>query len=342
MERITVSIVGASGYSGMELLALLSRHRQVTLGALVAHTSAGKRVDAVNPVFAGRINDSFIGYDADAVAKADVAFIALPSGEALSIVPELLERGVRVVDLGGDFRLRDVSAYGEFYGREHTAAQLLPQAAYGMPELPGARDAVRGARLVANPGCYPTSAIIPLAPLVAAGLVQPEGITICSMSGTSGAGRSASADLSFSEVNESVKAYRVGRHQHIPEIRQALERAAGTGVGITFTPHLMPITRGIHTTINARLASGANAAAIASALHDAYANEPFVRLVGESAPELKHVVGTNRVDIGWHVDQRQGMLTLLATIDNLIKGAAGQAVQNMNILFGFDEREGLR
>ncbi len=337
-QQITVSIIGATGYSGTELLRILVRHPRVALGALIAGNSAGRKICEVVPALWGRLDTMVQTYSPDAVAESDLAFIALPSGEAMRIVPELLERGVRVIDLGGDFRLAEAGSYREYYGREHTAPELLP-AVYGLPELH--RDSVRGKQLVANPGCYPTSAILPLAPLLGAGVVERDGIVICSMSGVSGAGRTASQDFSFCEVNESVRAYRVGRHQHIPEIAAALAASAGGSVAMSFTPHLVPITRGIHTTISARLSNGVGAAEIENVLRESYGSEPFVRLTGSVPPEVKNVAGTNRADIGWHADEAARQLTLLCVIDNLVKGAAGQAVQNMNILFDYEESEGL-
>lgn len=324
----------------MELLRILARHRFVRIGVLMAKSSAGQRIDEIDRSAWGISDELVREYDPALLAGTDLVAVALPSGHAMSIVPELLEAGQAVIDLGGDFRLVDPLVYREFYGREHTSQQLLPESVYGLTELN--RSRIAGARLIANPGCYPTSAILPLAPLLRERAIEPEGIAVCSMSGVSGAGRSASTEMSFCEVNESVRAYRVGRHQHLPEIRAALVEAAGVPVSLTFTPHLVPITRGIHTTINARLRPGVDAAAVAAAYERAYGGERFIRLAGDVPPAIKDVTGTNRVDIGWHVDEAGGTVTLLSVLDNMVKGAAGQAVQNMNILFGYEEHEGLR
>lgn len=338
-NRATISIIGASGYSGAELLKILSRHSGVEVGRLFANTSAGRRLDEVNPWFRKGIAATIESYEPEKVDGSDLIFIALPSGEAMKIAPELLAAGKRVIDLGGDFRLTDPLAYERYYERSHTALDLLGEAVYGMPEWN--RASIGSSRLVANPGCYPTSAILPLAPLLAEGIIDPSGIVIDSMSGTSGAGRSSAAELSFSEVNETVRAYRVGRHQHIPEIRAALEAAAGASVSLTFTPHLIPITRGIYTTINASLKPGVRGEEIEMIYEKHYGAEPFIRFSGAAIPEIKNVLNTNYIDIGFHVDAAERRITILSAIDNLLKGAAGQAVQNMNILLGFEETEGI-
>jgi N-acetyl-gamma-glutamyl-phosphate reductase len=335
----TASIIGASGYSGAELLRILLRHRHISVGPLFANTSAGKRVDEVYPVFAGRVDSTYQPYSIEAACTSDVVFIALPSGEAMSLVPDLLERGKKVIDLGGDFRLRDVGVYREYYKREHASPQLLGTAVYGLPEWN--RSRIQSASFVANPGCYPTSAILPLAPLLKEGLIKPRGIVVNSLSGVSGAGRNASVDLSFSEVNESVKAYKVGVHQHIPEIRQALADLGGSDVALTFVPHLLPIIRGIYTSIYAQLAGEATQESVLEAYRRHYANEPFVRVSATAIPEIKNVNFTNYIDIGFRVYPENNHIIIFSAIDNLVKGAAGQAVQNMNIMLGYDETEGL-
>ncbi|MEK6755600.1 MAG: N-acetyl-gamma-glutamyl-phosphate reductase [Bacteroidota bacterium] len=338
-DKIKISIAGASGYSGVELLRILTRHRYATIEKVFANTSTGKRVAELSPWFAKRVDLVYEQYSADAACSSDVVFIALPSGEAMNLVPELLGRGKRVIDLGGDFRLKDVSLYEKFYKHEHTAKNALPQAVFGLPEWN--RQQIKSATLVANPGCYPTSAIIPLAPVLKEGLIEKSGITISSLSGVSGAGRSASADLSFAEVNESVKAYKVGVHQHTPEIRTVLEDITGDRVTLTFVPHLLPITRGIYTSIYAPLAKSVTQEDVLSAFQKYYAGEAFVRYSENAIPEIKNVNYTNYVDIGFRLYPENNQLILLSAIDNLIKGAAGQAVQNMNLMFGLDETEGL-
>ncbi len=334
-----ISIVGASGYSGTELLKLLLHHKQMNVEKLFANSSVGKRVDEVYPWFKKNVDAVYEPYSAEAACSSDLIFLALPSGEAMNIVPELLERGKHVIDLGGDFRLHDASIYQKYYKHEHTSARLLPESVYGLPEWN--RKLIRTAKLVANPGCYPTSATLPLIPLLKEGLIEPKGIAINSLSGVSGAGRSASLDLSFVEVNESVKAYKVGTHQHIPEIKQAIEDAAGQPVALTFVPHLLPITRGIYTSISATLTRAVSEQDVVAAYTKYYAQEPFVRFSATAIPEIKNVNYTNFIDIGFRLYPENNQIIVLSAIDNLVKGAAGQAVQNMNLMFGFDETEGL-
>ena len=336
---VQVSIVGASGYSGAELLKILLRHNFVKLDKLFANSSVGKRVQDLYPWFAGRVDTIYQEYSADAVANSDVVFIALPSREAMNIVPALLERGKKIIDLGGDFRLKDPALYEKFYKHPHKAVDLLPRAVFGLPEWN--RAAIKTASLIANPGCYPTSAILPLAPVLKEGIVQRHGITISSLSGVSGAGRSASVDFSFGEVNESVRAYKVGEHQHIPEIKTTLETITGSPVSMTFVPHLLPITRGIYTSIYATLTGNATQADVLEVFRKHYGREPFIRFSDTAVPEIKNVNYTNFVDIGFRIYPENNQLILLSAIDNLVKGAAGQAVQNMNIMLGFNETEGL-
>lgn len=338
-ENINVSVVGASGYSGAELLKILNRHRHVKVGTLFANTSAGKRVDEVFPHFKSVFSQTLELYSAEAACSSDVVFIALPSGEAMNIVPDLLAKGKKVIDLGGDFRLRDVALYETFYKRQHHAKEAVQQAVFGLPEWN--REAIKSGTLIANPGCYPTGAIIPLAPVLKEGLIEEQGISISSLSGVSGAGRSSNTELSFAEANESVKAYKVGTHQHIPEIRSSLESITGKAIGLTFVPHLLPITRGIYTSIYAPLKKKIVQADVLAAYQKYYSKEPFVRVSDTLIPEIKHVNHTNFIDIGFRVYPDNNQLIVFSTIDNLIKGAAGQAVQNMNLMFGLEETEGL-
>jgi len=339
----TVSIVGASGYSGAELYSLLSSHFSIRVGKLFANTSAGKHFHEVFPRFSPKFATSksplFEQYSSDAACSSEIVFIALPSGEAMRIVPELLQRGKRIIDLGGDFRLKNVSVYEQYYKHQHSSPALLNQAVYGLPEWN--REAIRKAKLVANPGCYPTSALLPLLPLLKEKVIRDDGIAISSLSGVSGAGRSASADLSFAEINESVKAYKVGVHQHTPEIKSVLSELAGRAITCSFVPHLLPITRGIYTSIYAPLAQEVTPERVDEIYKSYYAREPFIRFSANDIPEIKHVTNTNVLDIGFRIDGENKMLIILSALDNLIKGAAGQAVQNMNLMLGFSETEGL-
>jgi N-acetyl-gamma-glutamyl-phosphate reductase len=281
-KKVKASVVGSSGYSGIELLKILSVHPHVQIDKIFAHTSAGKLLADVYPWFRNRIDARFESYSTDAVCSSDVVFIALPSGEAMNLVPELLTRGKKVIDLGGDFRLKDIAAYQTFYKRNHTSVDTVQKAVYGLPEWN--RSSIQSATLVANPGCYPTGAILPLAPLLKDGLIESSGISISSLSGVSGAGRSATTELSFVEVNETVKAYKVGVHQHIPEIRTALEAIAGRSVSLTFVPHLIPITRDIYSSIYATIRKGLNVADVTQSFARYYSEAPFVRFSEHQIP----------------------------------------------------------
>jgi N-acetyl-gamma-glutamyl-phosphate reductase len=338
-DSFRVSIVGASGYSGLELTKLLVRHSRIQIEQLFANTMAGRRVADVHPMLGGRIDAVYAEYSPDAACASNLVFIALPSGEAMNLIPELLNRGKKVVDLGGDFRLRDAAQYERYYHRPHRAPELLPNAVYGLPEWHG--EAIKATSLLANPGCYPTGAILPLAPLLKERLILDEGIVVNSLSGVSGAGRSASTELSFAEVNESVRAYKVGQHQHIPEINEALQSIINRPVSVTFVPHLVPLTRGIYTSIYATLTKGVSSDDVNHAYRRAYDKASFIRVSSSEIPELKNVVHTNFLDIGFRVDEVDNRLMLFSAIDNLLKGAAGQAVQNMNLMFGLNEKEGL-
>jgi N-acetyl-gamma-glutamyl-phosphate reductase len=337
---ISVSVLGASGYSGVELLKILVRHPGVQIDKLFANSSAGKHLANIAPSFSKTLDKVLDVYSLDKIMKSDLIFIALPSGEAMTLVPAMLSAGKRIIDLGGDFRLQDVSLYERYYKRNHSASATIKQSVYGLPEWNF--DQIKSASLIANPGCYPTSAILPLAPLLKEGVIEPNGIAINSLSGVSGAGRSALADMSFAEVNESVRAYKVGTHQHIPEIKSTLESLSNTRVKLSFVPHLLPITRGIYTSIYANVTKPVDEQTILAAYEKYYTSAPFVRYSATAVPEIKNVAYTNFIDIGFHINQENGQLVVLSTIDNLIKGAAGQAVQNMNIMCGMNETEGLK
>jgi len=344
MNLIKVAIVGASGYSGQELIRLLMRHPGVELVCVTSRQSAGRSIAEIHPRFAGhRFSDLlFTESDAAAVAAtgASVAFLALPHGLAHEYAKPLLEAGLRVIDLSADFRLKDAAVFSEFYHGEHPAPELLSRSVYGLPEL--YRDAIRDAALIASPGCYPTSIILPLAPLLRKGLLDSSSIVVNSMSGVSGAGRKVDVDYLFCECNESARAYGMPKHRHLSEIEQELSAAAGQPVVISFTPHLIPLNRGICSTISAKLASGVEPAAIGTALREAYAGEPFVRLAGEKgSADIKNVANTNFIDIAWRHDPRTGRALLLSAEDNVVKGASGQALQSFNLMCGFDETLGV-
>ena len=345
MSRIKVAIVGASGYSGMELVRLLLGHPHVELVAVTSRQEAGKPLARVFPRFAGLPGASLVfsepDPDAIAGAGAQVAFLALPPGVAADIARALLERGLRVIDLSADFRLADAAVYAEFYGHVHPAPDLLREAVYGLPEARAGE--IRAARVVASPGCYPTSILLPLLPLVREGLIEADTIVANSLSGVSGAGRKADVPLLFCECNESVRAYGVPKHRHLSEIEQELSLAAGEPVVISFIPHLIPVTSGIATTTTAKLRPGAGPDEVGAALESAYGDSPFVRLLGRGGcPDTKHVTRTNFIDIGWQHDARTGRIVLLSAEDNLGKGAGGQAVQSFNLMCGLPETAGLQ
>ncbi|MDA7862608.1 N-acetyl-gamma-glutamyl-phosphate reductase [bacterium] len=344
MSKITkVAIVGASGYTGLELLKILFCHPSVEVVAVTSRANAGSAIADLFPRFESHPGTelTFIEPDMKAIAEtgAEVAFLALPHGAAAPFASELLNLGLKVIDLSADFRLDDKLVYADFYDHPHPAPELLDEAVFGLPEVHG--EAIKGARLVASPGCYPTSIMLPLIPLMKAGLLEKDSIAVSSMSGVSGAGRTASIPLIFAECNESVRSYGMPRHRHLSEIEQELSKAAGEKITISFVPHLIPVTAGICTTIFATLSG--DFSNVGPTLKEAYGDCPFVRLRGEgTSPDTKHVVGTNFIDIGWHHDTRTGRVVLQSCEDNLGKGAAGQAVQSFNLMMGNSETAGLQ
>jgi len=344
MNLVTIAIAGATGYSGEELIRLLGRHPGVELVCATSRTDAGKRLDEVFPKFQG-YKYSELKFSASEPAAiiasgARVAFLALPHGAAAPFVQALLEAGVRVIDLSADFRVKDPAVYKEFYGQDHPAPNLLKESVYGIPEL--YREALPAAQLVASAGCYPTSVILPLYPLLKGRLIDPKSIIVTSLSGVSGAGRNVAADYLYVECNENARPYSVPKHRHLGEIEQELSAAAGERVTISFTPHLIPVTRGILTTIYATPYPGVEPQAITKAFMTEYGDEVFIRLQGEKGTvELKNVAHTNFLDIAWRHDPRTGRVILMSAEDNLVKGAAGQAVQNLNVMCGWPESTGL-
>ena len=347
-----VAIIGASGYSGEELVRLLLAHPQVDLLAVTSRQNAGQTLAQVFPRFANHPRAKALRFsepDADRLAgQAQMVFLALPHGVAAEYAAPLLKLGCDVIDLSADFRLRSAEIYKDFYGREHPAPELLSQAVYGLPEIH--RAAIKDASLIASPGCYPTSILLPIIPLIRAGLVKSSGIIADSLSGVSGAGRKAELDYLFVECNESVRPYGVPKHRHLSEIEQELSLVAGEPVTMQFTPHLIPVNRGILTTLylapeqhfDDAKSMQELAAKISACYHAAYGQEPFVRLLDEETlPDTKNVVGTNVIEIAWRLDGRTGRLVVMSAEDNLVKGASGQAVQSMNIMCGFPETAGL-
>lgn len=340
---IKVGIVGGTGYTGVELLRLLVVHPQVELIAITSRAEAGTLVSDVFGSLRGHLDLSFVEPDPELLSQCDLVFFATPNGTAMQSVPGLLERGVRVIDLAADFRLTDPDLWEEWYGMAHACPNLLKEAVYGLPEL--YREKIVSARLVANPGCYPTATALGFLPLIEQGLVDTDGLIADCKSGVSGAGRGANAAVLMGEVGESFKAYGVPGHRHLPEIKQTLDAVQGGAVGLTFVPHLVPMIRGIHSTLYARL----NRGAMTNKLHDLqaiyearYADEPFVDVMpAGSHPETRSVRGVNHCRIAVHLPQGGDTVVILSVIDNLTKGAAGQAVQNMNLMFGLDETTGL-
>jgi len=350
--KTKVAIVGASGYSGEELVRLLLRHPGIELTAVTSRQNAGQTLAQIFPKFASYPVAKTLHFtepNVDELAKvAQIVFLALPHGVAAEYAVPLLEKGCRVIDLSADFRLKSASIYKDFYGKDHPAPALLEKSVYGLPEINRAQ--IKSATLVASAGCYPTSILVPTLPLLKAGLVKLNEIIADSLSGVSGAGRKAELDYLFVECNESVRPYGLPKHRHLSEIEEQMSLAAGVPVVIQFTPHLIPVNRGILTTLYFRpesvVANPVEAMMLSSQVGDilkaAYKDEPFVRLLeGRALPDTKNVVGTNVVEIAWRVDPRTGRLIVISAIDNIEKGASGQAIQSMNILCGFDETTGL-
>ncbi len=337
---LKVGIYGASGYTGQELLRLLLRHRQFEIVAVTSRRYSGIPVSDIYPVFVGLTDLAFINASPeDIAALADVIFLALPHGVSMDMVPIFLRAGKKVVDLSADFRLHDVSVYEQWYSR-HTTPDFIKESVYGIPEL--YRDAIAAARLVANPGCYPTSVILGLAPLLKADWIDDTSIIVDAKSGVSGAGREPQVGTLFCEVDEGFKAYKVGKHRHTPEMEQEISILAGHDVRISFTPHLLPISRGILSTIYATLRKDVTDMDIVDLYRKFYEGKKFVRIYKEGTfPDISSVRGSNYCDIGLTIDRRTKRVIAICTIDNLIKGASGQAIQNMNLMCGISEDTGL-
>jgi len=335
---ISVGIVGGTGYTGVELLRLLATHPEVEVKVITSRSNEGVAVADMFPNLRGHLDLSFSVPDNDTLSQCDLVFFATPNGTAMKLVPELLEAGVRVIDLAADFRLKQEQVWEKWYGMQHACPELLDQAVYGLPELN--REAIKHASLVANPGCYPTAVTLGLLPVIEAGLVDLSSIVADCKSGVSGAGRGASVAALMGECGESFKAYAVPGHRHLPEISQNLKEIAGQSVNMTFVPHLLPMIRGIHATLYVNLRQQDNWQAL---YESRYMDEYFVDVMPSgSHPETRSVRGVNHNRIAVHQPQQGNVLVILSVIDNLVKGAAGQAIQNMNIMFGLKETEGLK
>lgn len=341
---VKVGIVGGTGYTGVELLRILVNHPEAEVVAITSRAEQGVRVDSLYPNLRGHTDICFSLPDVDVLAHCDVVFFATPHNVAMNMMPALLDKGIRVIDLSADFRIRDAELWSKWYGEPHACPDILSQAVYGLPEVN--RESIKSAQLVACPGCYPTSVQLGLLPLVENGLIDNTQLIANAVSGVSGAGRQAKVDNLLSEVSDSFKAYGIPGHRHLPEIEQGLNDVRGSVGGeaqLTFTPHLAPMVRGMHSTVYAPLLDSATSLESVQALFEArYANEPFVDVLpAGSHPQTRTVKGANICRLAVHRPQGRDTLVILSVIDNLVKGASGQAVQNMNIMLGLDEKAGL-
>ena len=339
---VNVTVVGAAGYAGIEAVRLVLGHPRLRLAAVTSSADAGKAVSAVYPAFRDVTELEFCLPDAAEIARVStVALLAVPHTAALALAPQLIDAGVTVVDMSADFRLKDPAAYQSWYGVAHTSPELLPEAVFGLPELN--RAALPGARLVACPGCYPTATTLAAFPALAASVVSSSRIVVDAKSGVSGAGRTASSATHFVAVNESVAPYKVATHRHTPEIEQALSSVAGRAMSVVFAPHLVPMTRGLLSTVYLEVDEGFSGSDAIDLYRSRYADEPFVTVCPAGVmPSTAEVRGTNRAVVGVTVDERTRTLIVACAIDNLVKGAAGQAIQCANAVLGFPETEGLR
>lgn len=338
---LKIGIIGGSGYTGAELMRLSATHPEMHVKYITANKYAGTRVDALYPNLTGIIDTEFRVYELDEAKKNDVIFLALPHGKAMEVAPELLNAGCRVIDLSGDFRLSEAIVYESWYKKPHTNKELLGKAVYGLPELYA--DKIKSATFVSNPGCYVTSALLALTPLLKNKSIDTKGIVVDSLSGVSGAGRDAKPETHFCKVDENLTAYKVGGiHQHIPEIEQYLSDIADEKIMISFTPHLMPVSRGILTTVYADINKTATVDSMIDLFSTYYNAKPFAKVLSEGQmPQTKSVLGSNYCHIGLEIDERTGKIIVISAIDNLVKGASGQAIQNMNLMMGLPEDTGL-
>lgn len=338
---IKVSVLGATGYAGVELVRLLCSHKEVEITNLVSKSFAGKKLSEIYPNFSGVLDIELADLDIKKVVKeSDVVFTALPHGASKEVIPELFKSQVKVIDLSGDFRYDDIKVYEKWYGEPHSSPEVLEESVYGLCELH--REKIKNASLIGNPGCYTTCSILGAAPLLKNNIIDEDSIIIDAKSGVTGAGRSTNLDYSFCECTENMKAYKIATHRHTSEIEQELSKFASKDIMVSFTPHLVPLKRGILATIYANLTKDVTDEEIYEFYKEFYKGEQFVRIYEPGKlPETNHVAGSNFVDIGFKVDKRLKRVIVTSAIDNIVKGAAGQAVQNMNIMFGFNENEGL-
>jgi len=342
MNKLKVGVIGGTGYTGVELLRLLAHHAKAEVTMITSRGEAGTQIQDYFPSLRGHYDLAFVAPDKADLTSCDVVFAATPNGVAMHHAVALMENGVKLIDFSADFRINDVGTWQQWYGMEHACPQLLSQAVYGLPEM--YRDKIKKANLLANPGCYPTATQLGFLPLISHKLVDLESLIADCKSGVSGAGRAASLGTIYSEVSESVKAYKADGHRHMPEIKQGLAVAAGQDVNLVFVPHLMPMIRGIHATLYANLLDPkASTQEVLQALFEAYyADEPFVDVMPSgSHPDTRSVRGTNVCRIAIHRQPDSNKVIVLSVEDNVVKGAAGQAIQNMNIMFGLDETMGL-
>ncbi len=332
---LKVAILGASGYTGLELLRILAQHPRVVVVYAGSRQHSGRKVEEVFPFLRGAYSGLVFGDDEPSTVEAELFFCALPHGVSMDVVSVLIKQGKKVVDLSADFRIKEQPVYEKWY-KEHTAPELLKDAVYGLPEF--YRERIKDATLVANPGCYPTGSLLLLLPPLKEGLIEPEGIIIDAKSGVSGAGRKAALETQFVEVLEGFHPYKPLSHRHTPEIEEVLSHLCGGKIEVSFVPHLLPVARGILTTVYARLKKGVSTENFKRVYEAYYRDEPFVRVMAEgSLPDIKYVRGSNLCDIGIKIDEGKGLAVMVSAIDNLVKGASGQAVQNMNIMYGFPE-----
>lgn len=338
---VRVSIIGASGYGGSEAVRILSSHPEAELVHLTAESRAGRAMSDVAPNLRSFVDTMLVQTNIERIAEeSDVVIVSLPSGMSMPLADPILAGGARMIDIGADFRLKDASQFTRWYKKDHSATHLLEKAVYGLPELH--RDELRGAHLIANPGCFPNAALLALLPILKAGVAQPCGIIIDAKTGISGAGRGGGDSMGFSETHENTQAYKVADHQHTPEIEQELSLAAGERVQVTFVPHLVPMIRGILVTAYVPLKQSLSQDDALSIYRDMYKDEPFVRLLEAGTPQTKATYGANYCDVAVKIDPRADLAVCMAAIDNLGKGAAGQAIQNMNLICGLPEITGLR